>query len=300
MIMGLAVYMKKIKVISPRMTGIALCGAVGKAISFYIDAGQPSTALEMFMRAIIASALCLVMFAPRVFLQPVHVKLATRRRISRQDSGLFKDLPLGTMWSVFAFAFVLLPGALVVSVPYVLHPLASVLTEQFTDEYMITSPIPELIGASIALWGLACVNMLNYYLPDGGGEALKKLSGFAFLIGVGFFFCAPMVGVTEARATSHWCLGPLVGLGCNLAISRGTSGTAGPKIYNGPTRQVPAPSYHDIQYLVWLWGGLVHCDAVLAGCDSLRTWLCLYRLSHGCLYGNRHWRPGTFPRAGEF
>jgi hypothetical protein len=197
----ITVFMKKVRILSARTSGIVLALAMGKAVSIFIDDGEEedpadgSSLTAVFIRALCAAVLCIVMFAPRIFLQPIYLKSAIRSR------GLFNgrggsELPTRALQTIVLYAFVFLPIALVIAIPYVLFPLASALAGEYGGDsfYSSTPPVSELIGSTVALWGLACLSTLNFYLPDGGGEMWKKLSALAFLMGVGIFFTAPTFG----------------------------------------------------------------------------------------------------------
>lgn len=67
--------------------------------------------------------------------------------------------------------------------------------------------------------------MLNHYLPDGGGEAWKKLSALAFLMGVGIFFGAPSIGASLGQA-AYSPYASVSSIGSQLVL-RGKSRTGG-------------------------------------------------------------------------
>jgi hypothetical protein len=232
-LIGIAVFMKQVKILSARSSYVIISLALGKAISLYIDdaeadattVNERATGWEVFFRAIVASLLCLVMFAPRAFLEPVHLKSATRRRRAMGTGE--SELPGGAVRTIFIYAFGFLPSALVVSIPYVLFPLVGAISGNYQGDnyYNATPPISELVGSAISLWGLSCLSMLNYYLPDGGGEVWKKLSALAFLMGIGIFFAAPTLGASVGEAGSN-PYAAISSLGSDL-ISQGKSKTGG-------------------------------------------------------------------------
>jgi len=232
-LIGITLFMQRVKILSARSSGVVISLAIGKAASLYIDAAEADEIApdertggwEVFLRAIVASLLCIVIFAPRVFLEPVYLKTATRKRraMGRGET----DLPSGAAQTIFVYTFCFLPLALVAAVPYILYPLVGALagTYQGDTYYSITLPVSELVGSTLALWGLSCLSMLNYYLPDGGGEVWKKLSALAFLMGAGIFFAAPTVGAGAGEAASN-PYAAISSLGSQL-ISRGKSRTGG-------------------------------------------------------------------------
>lgn len=232
-LIGIALFMKRVKILSARSSWVIISLALGKAISLYIDdaeadattVNERATGWEVFFRAIIASLLCIVMFAPRAFLEPVHLKTATRRRRAMGTGE--SELPSGAVRTIIIYAFGFLPSALFVSIPYVLFPLVGAISGNYGGDnyYSATPPISELVGSAISLWGLSCLSMLNYYLPDGGGKVWKKLSALSFLMGIGIFFAAPTLGASVGEAGSN-PYAAISSLGSDL-ISQGKSKTGG-------------------------------------------------------------------------
>jgi hypothetical protein len=232
-LIGIALFMKRVKIISSRTSWVIIALAMGKAVSLYIDEAEAdgtalnerTTGWEVFLRAIIASLLCIVMFAPRAFLVPVHLKTATRRRRAMGTGE--SELPSGTVRTIVIYAFFVLPIALVAAIPYVLFPLVGAVSGNYRGDnyYSATPPISELAGSAISLWGLSCLSMLNYYLPNGGGDVWKKASALAFLMGIGIFFAAPTLGASVGEAASN-PYAAISSLGSDL-ISRGKSRTGG-------------------------------------------------------------------------
>ena len=125
------------------------------------------------------------------------------------------------------YAFVFLPITLVATIPYVLFPFVNAVSGSFCNEsyYSVSTPISEFMGSAIFLWGLALLSMLNHYLPDGGGEAGKKLSALAFLMGIGVFFAGPTMGMSigEVAYSPYASMSSL----SSQLIMRGKSRTGG-------------------------------------------------------------------------
>jgi len=230
MVAALAFFLKRsVRVISARTFWIAISLAVGKMVALYIDMFESSRdeaiimvskkvqyesevtttpGSQVFVRAIICALLCVVMFCPRVLLKPVHMKSAPRRYSGRRSS-MGHSLSAKTVRTIILYSCVLVPTAVILAIPYVLFPLASALSAgngSGDDEsfyYANRSPaISEVIGFACALWGLACLSMLNYYLPDGGGDMYKKVAALTFLMGIGLVFCAPAAGGKKRRTDS--------------------------------------------------------------------------------------------------
>ena len=234
LLIGISLFMKRVRILQERSAVVVVSLAIGKAVAVFIDTaetesggaskGDPS-GTAVLLRALVASLLCAVMFAPRVFLQPVHVKSPAGRQRRSFSGG--PDLPKSAMRMIFLYAFVFLPITLIVTIPYVLFPLINVLAGIYRNEsyYSVSTPISELLGAAMCLWGLACISMLNFYLPDGGGAAWKKLSALAFLMGIGIIFTAPTMGMSVGKAANS-PYASMSSLGSQL-ISRSKSRTGG-------------------------------------------------------------------------
>jgi hypothetical protein len=64
-----------------------------------------------------------------------------------------------------------------------------------------TPPISDSLDRLISLWGLSCLSMLNYYLPDGGRRFGKVVRSFPHEDRY-FFFAAPTLGASVGEAGS--------------------------------------------------------------------------------------------------
>jgi len=119
-----------------------------------------------------------------------------------------------------------LPCALMVAIPYVVYPIANAIQGDWRGDsyYRVNAPLSELAGSSLLLWGLAGLAMLNYYLPDGGGEVWKKLAALVFLMGVGIVFAAPAMGIHIEAASNPYAA--ISSLGSQL-IRKGKGRTGG-------------------------------------------------------------------------
>jgi hypothetical protein len=200
---GLSFWMMRRKVISEWTGWPTVAMGVGKAVAVYMDAvivaKNPSKQFgngpAVFLRTLIGAALLIVVTLPRTYIEPVYIKIVSRRRFMTVG-GPSTDIPTSIFRKMMVYAFIILPGMLALAIPYVLSPLTKVLNEQFRDDYIYSSrsPVPELVGASFGLYALFSLHMLNHCLPDGGGEAWKKICGLSFLLGMGLVFVAPTLG----------------------------------------------------------------------------------------------------------
>lgn len=211
---GITLVLYKFKLIKPQAAIVLLSGAIGKAVAVYIDMNtvdvvstekaseaeenNSAAASLLLLRSLVATLLFVVLFAPRVFLTPVHVKTTTAGRYKRALGPSGKPAPLdsATMANrmIFGYALLVVPLTLVSSVPIVLEPFAVAISGHYGGAYYVSPPGPaEIVGFAMSLWGLSTLSMVNHYLPDGGGEMWKKLSALTFLMGVGVALCAPTV-----------------------------------------------------------------------------------------------------------
>ena len=207
----LTYFMSRMKIISPVSTCVAVSLSIGKGVAIYIDScdedteNEGSPAYEVFLRSLMTSLLCVVLFAPRVFLKPVYLKTAARYKRSLTDGGGNVHIDSATMRTIFVYAFVFVPATLLVSVSTVIFPIVN--TTMKNDSgislYGGKQPISEIVGITMALWGLSCLSMMNHYLPDGGGEAYKKLSALIFLLGIGLLFAAPSLGLDFSKLVDN-------------------------------------------------------------------------------------------------
>ena len=197
-------FMQRVKIISGKTFGAVISLAIGKSVAIYIDTfnvegvttEETSPGSLAFWRTLVTALLCLMMCYPRFVLKPVHVKTSAIYRRSLANASGNTQLPPGASRTAMIYIFFILPLSLLISVQFVLIPFAHAIRSDFhgSSFYSVNPPVSEVIGFALALWGIASLSMLNYYLPDGGAEVWKKLAAFVFLIGVGIFFAAPTLG----------------------------------------------------------------------------------------------------------
>ena len=206
LLVGVTLLSQRQKVVSAKAAVCSLSLAIGKAIATLIDANesdgkirseaqQERQASRLFVRALVASMLFVMMLAPRAFLKPIHVKSTARYKRSLADGKPVGSAEAGAQRVTLIYAILLLPAALIVAVPYVLTPLVMSLSAHYGGGayYSMLPPLSEMFGLALTLWGVSCLSMLNHYLPDGGGETWKKASALCLLMGIGVAFSAPTV-----------------------------------------------------------------------------------------------------------
>lgn len=234
-IIAVSTFMHNVKIITGRTFAIIVSLAIGKVVAVYVDAadvvretknGDETSGAEIFWRSILTAVLCTMMSYPRFLLKPVYVKTAAKYRRSLVSGIGNTQLPPGSGRVAIVYVFIILPLALLVSIPYVLIPLANAVKSDFrgTSYYDVKPPASEVMGFAMTLWGTSSLFMLNYYLPDGGGEVWKKVAALGFLSGFGVFFVAPTLGSAADVVSNPYATISTVGM--QLA-NRGKSQTGG-------------------------------------------------------------------------
>ncbi len=202
LVIGIALSMRRINLITKIMFVAALALSLGKAIAIFIDASESDSKIRtrgneqrltqrLLYRVLVTSALIFVVLAPSAVLKPIHTKIGGRTR--RNPSS--DKIPAAAYRNISIYALLLLPAVLVVSIPLVLSPLVMALSVHYNlgSYYSMALPLSETLGCALALWGVATLYMLNHYFPDGGCETWKKASALTLLMGVGIALSAPTV-----------------------------------------------------------------------------------------------------------
>lgn len=200
----IALCMQYCKTVKPLSANVAISAAVGKAMSVFIDAHDENTssegydksdAVSIFFRCLSATLLLVLMFIPRVALNPVYVKSKFKRPPLAPipgSGGIVDSLPRTARPMIILYCFIMLPGCLLVSVPSVIMPFIGACTNVYGGSYYdVSPPLSVILGYILSFWGLASLSMLNHYLPDAGGELFKKFSAMTFLMAIGLVFVAP-------------------------------------------------------------------------------------------------------------
>eukprot|EP00526_Cylindrotheca_closterium_P002121 CAMPEP_0113661046 /NCGR_PEP_ID=MMETSP0017_2-20120614/33222_1 /TAXON_ID=2856 /ORGANISM="Cylindrotheca closterium" /LENGTH=1070 /DNA_ID=CAMNT_0000575717 /DNA_START=51 /DNA_END=3263 /DNA_ORIENTATION=- /assembly_acc=CAM_ASM_000147 len=203
---GISSLLRRTTVISKKSSVIVVSIAIGKAVAAFIDMNeqdskvrnevqQKALAHRAFYRSICASILCIVMLAPRAFLSRIYIKSSSRYKRSISDGRQLGSVPKRAFQFVVVYSLVVLPLALVSSVPMVLTPVTMVVSSHYEGGayYAMAPPVSEMFGFAVALWGMACFSTLNHYFPEGGCETWKKVAALAILMGAGIAASAPSV-----------------------------------------------------------------------------------------------------------
>ena len=204
-LVGVSRTMKHFGMIKSSSSWIAIAFSVGKSFAIFFDKvhyEQDMHSLsptDILFDAILPGIAFLIMAVPHVFLNPVHVKASTRyqRNISGGRVLLAKHRCI-----VLLYACIFLPLAIFLAAFAVMEPLLAILLDN-NNTMTVTGFTVLVLGACTCMWGVSLLSMLNHYLPDGGGERWKKVSGFVFLLGVVICFTFPMFnsGMETARSS---------------------------------------------------------------------------------------------------
>lgn len=199
----IVVLLLRCKIVGPKSGILVVSMAVGKAMAVFIDInevqkrGGDHDAFSLLLRALVAMFTLSVLLGPRAFLKPIHIKSSTIAMYKRNLSPHGKpasDTPGKADQAIMAYALIILPITLVISIPLVLQPLLGSLSSHYGGAYYSLAPVAsEVMGFSASLWGLSLLLMLNHYLPDGGGDVWKKISALTFLMGLGIAISAPTI-----------------------------------------------------------------------------------------------------------
>ena len=213
---------------TPSMTwasSVVVAIAVGKAVAFWVDSNNEfqkndSKGLKLLIRVVLGSMLCAALALPCSFLRPVHMKTSGRHRGSKN-----REIPEGSHLPIVVYCLVLLPISIFAAIPDVLVPTVNALLSNYRKDayYLVSTPVSELFGGMISLWGLGSVIMLNHYLPDGGADLWKKIGALAFILGLALMVAAPSIGLS-IRPISHNPYASMSSLGSQL-IKRSISRT---------------------------------------------------------------------------
>ena len=239
---GISIFLRRTKVISKKSNVVILSIAVGKALSIVVDAGEQDgkirseakhllLAQRLLYRSIVASLLVCVMMAPKVVLTPIHIKSSARYKRSLSDGKPVASIPAKAYWNIMLYSLVILPLAIIAAIPAVLTPLVMTLSSHYGGGayYKISTPISEMFGFGLVLWGITSLSMLNHYFPDGGIENWKKVCALALVMGAGVALSAPTVpewlgGDDEFGVSNPYA--SISSLGSRL-VKRGHSRTGG-------------------------------------------------------------------------
>ncbi|KAL3793666.1 hypothetical protein HJC23_010238 [Cyclotella cryptica] len=176
--------------------------AIGKVLAVLIEENllDGDDSLRMiYTRWAVATMLLVALSAPYL-LSPVHVKMSLHAKRNFGPSGKqSKELPKNASVTVVLYGAVVLPLVILTSVRLVLEPLVGILIGYGNSAFYVASPkLSEVIGYSLSLWGLAVLQMINHFLPDGGADATRRLSALTFVMGLFISFSAPAIPGTRS------------------------------------------------------------------------------------------------------
>ena len=200
-LIGIAVFMKRVRILKPHSAWAVISLAAGKALSLYthvmfVENGMSSRGSIVFIHSIVISVIFVILVAPSVFLAPVHLKTSSRYKLSLAGGS---ELPGSVRRTLLLYNFVFLPVVVLTAVS-MLDPVLDALLGTYRE----SSSWMSFLAETIALWSLASLAMLNHYLPDGGGEFWKKLSALSFLGAMFLFFAGRMLSATGGGSNTRY------------------------------------------------------------------------------------------------
>jgi hypothetical protein len=241
LIIGIAVSMRRFKLMSKITFLAALAFALGKGIAIFIDASESDGKVRgerneqhftqhLLYKVLMTSVLIFAMIVPSAVLEPIHTKSGSRYRRNSSD-GKLVSIPSNAHRNISLYSLLLLPLALLASVSSVLSPLVMALSRHYNmvSYYKTAIPLSETVGCALSLWGLATLYMLNHYFPNGGGEIWKKSSALTLLMGLGVALSAPTMPEWLVGDNDRGISNPYAGIssvGSSLAI-QGRNRTGG-------------------------------------------------------------------------
>ena len=199
----IAWHLSKHKLTKAPCTLLCTSIAIGKVLAVLIEDnlldGDDSMRM-IYIRWAVATTVLITVSAPYL-LRPVHVKISIHTKRSFGPSGKpSKELPKNASITVVLYCAVVLPLVILTSVRLVLEPLVGILIGHASSAFYVSSPkLSEVIGFSLSLWGLAVLQMTNHFLPDGGADALRRLSALTFVMGLFISFSAPAIPGTSSQ-----------------------------------------------------------------------------------------------------
>eukprot|EP00956_Cyclotella_meneghiniana_P004721 scaffold5825_cov62-Cyclotella_meneghiniana.AAC.6 len=180
--------------------------AVAKMIAVLIEENllDGDDSLKMiYIRWTVTAALLTTISAPYL-LVPVHVKMPAHNKKFGPSGKPDSNIPQNARAKVIGYCFVVLPLVIVTSVRLVIEPLVGILIGHGNSASYFASPkLSEVIGYSVSIWGLAVLQMINHFLPDGGADAIRRLSALIFVMGLFVAFSAPAIPGTNYYAADE-------------------------------------------------------------------------------------------------
>uniref|UniRef100_A0A6V2GN48 Uncharacterized protein n=3 Tax=Ditylum brightwellii TaxID=49249 RepID=A0A6V2GN48_9STRA len=199
-------HMRNMRVFKDGSSMVTISFSLGKIFALIIDnsvdvvdrsyyggeKGSISGLDMLLLRTGVATALLVAIFSPYVFMEPVHQKTSfvSRKRLGPSAKPV-DSTPKRARNTIWLYCAVILPLVILAAVPIVIKPLWGILAGQNSAYYSRAPGLPEIIGYSMSIWGIAVLSMLNYFLPDGGKDEWRKVSALCFLMGLALSFAAP-------------------------------------------------------------------------------------------------------------
>ena len=229
-------WLKRNKAIKASSFMIATSCCIGKMTAVVIRFGSYGAQEDVgvahsafLITALMTSALLIIIFAPYIYLEPVHARVFNSFRTKNNFGPSAKPvyhIPRATEKIVLVYCALVLPLSIMVSTPKVLTPLVDLFSGRGNDGYYRSYPlVSEVFGYSASLWGVAVLCMLNHFLPDGGAEFWRKTSALMFLFGIATSFVAPDFSLSDhSEVTSNSIFASFSSLGSSFSEQESAGG----------------------------------------------------------------------------
>lgn len=199
----IAWHLNRQKITKGPCTILAVSITIGKMLAVLIEENlmDGDDSLRMiYVRWAVSTAL-LITISATYLLNPVYVKMSAHAKRGFGASGKpSSELPKNATVTVAVYCAVVLPLVILTSVRLVLEPLVGILIGYGNSAFYASSPkLSEVLGYSASLWGLAVLQMINHFLPDGGADVMRRLSALVFIMGLFISFSAPAIPGTSSN-----------------------------------------------------------------------------------------------------
>lgn len=178
-------YMRHVGMVKKLYAWLIMSMAAGKANALFLDRGQVDQGLELtatmtLSLGAVTAFTIMVCVAPHAFVQPMRLKVSSRYQSTLRGGS---ELPASSRTLLGIYGLVALPIGCLVTIFGVLAPMFDhFMGREFAMN--ATATISFAIGLFCTIWGASFLNMLNNYLPDGGGEFWKRVGALVCLIGL--------------------------------------------------------------------------------------------------------------------
>jgi hypothetical protein len=204
-LISISLFMNRVHILKASSAWTVISLAVGKLLTLYTIAtfterGVYIDERRSFFDSILTSLVFMIILAPNVFLEQVHLKISSRNKRSLAGDS---ELPAPVRRTLFIYCFIFLPVVVTVAVEFLFPVIDALLSQYRDDSNQIFPKIPLLLAVGVVIWSVAMLAMLHHFLPNGGGEYWQKFASLSFLVGIFLVFTASMLEWNVGYASSN-------------------------------------------------------------------------------------------------